>query len=201
MTTKTQPTRTVTLNCGHQVTYAIPAGQLGLPFELDPDHAWTCVECFRWHTYEGVRYVVDYTDSDPEPEPTPDATTEAQATEEAAAEQRPAKPAPTATCRRCRATLRSARSVARGVGPVCEREERREAAVEAAGFKAAAVAKARELIEQGGILPLRGRRVFTVVSSDGSARYLTAPQACNCVAGLKARHACYHRVAATLLAA
>jgi hypothetical protein len=107
----------------------------------------------------------------------------------------------TATCRRCRATLRSAKSVARGIGPTCERMERREAAAAAAGFKPAAVAKAKELIADGGIVPVRGRRVFAVVASNGVDRYLTAPNTCNCPASLRARHACYHRVAATMLAA
>lgn len=107
----------------------------------------------------------------------------------------------TATCRRCRATLRNPRTVAAGIGPVCARKERQEAAVEAAGFKAAAVAKALELIADGGITPLRGRRVFQVVSSTGAGRYLTAPQGCTCPAGLKGRHLCYHRAAAVMLAA
>lgn len=107
----------------------------------------------------------------------------------------------TATCRRCRATLMAPRSVARGVGRQCEREERREAIATAAGFKAATVEKARQLIADKGIVPIRGRRVFQVVSSDGTATYKTAPQACTCAAGIKGRHVCYHRVAAALLAA
>lgn len=107
----------------------------------------------------------------------------------------------TATCRRCHATLRSTRSVTNGIGPVCARRERQERAVTAAGYKPAAVAKAQELIEQGGIVPIRGRRVFAVVASNGVDRYLTAPQACTCPAGVKGRHACYHRAAATILAA
>lgn len=107
----------------------------------------------------------------------------------------------TATCRRCHATLKSARSVQRGIGPVCARLERQEQAARAAGFKPAAIDKARQLIAEKAILPLRGRRVFTVVSSDGASRYLTAPQTCNCPAGLRGRHGCYHRAAATMLAA
>lgn len=105
----------------------------------------------------------------------------------------------TATCRRCHATLRSTRSVANGIGPVCARRERQEAAVK--DVKPATVAKAMELIEQGGILPLRGKKVFQVVSSNGIDRYLTAPEVCNCPAGRKGYHVCYHRVAATILAA
>lgn len=110
---------------------------------------------------------------------------------------------PTTRCRRCNRPLRSAASITRGTGPTCHRTERREAALKTAGFKPAAVAKALQLIADRGIVPLRGRRVFQVVSSDGAARYLTAPQACNCTAGLRSggRSVCYHRVAATALAA
>lgn len=107
---------------------------------------------------------------------------------------------PTATCRRCKATLRSTRSVAKGIGPTCERNERREAAVVAAGFKPATVAKAKELIADGGIVAIRGRRVFRAVSSDGTRTYLAAKQGCSCPAGVKGR-TCYHVAAATLLAA
>jgi hypothetical protein len=53
----------------------------------------------------------------------------------------------------------------------------------------------------GGIVPLKGRRVFQVVASNGTDRYLTARQACNCKAGLAGRHACYRRLAAELIAA
>jgi hypothetical protein len=107
----------------------------------------------------------------------------------------------TATCRRCHATLRSARSVQQGIGPVCHRNEKREHAALAAGFNTTAIDKARQLIAEHAILPLRGRRVFTVVSSNGVDRYLTAPQTCNCPAGLRGRYGCYHRAAATMLAA
>ncbi|GHH57914.1 DUF6011 domain-containing protein [Lentzea cavernae] len=99
----------------------------------------------------------------------------------------------------CGRTLRAAKSVARGYGPRCFAKIQKAAKV--APFKPAAIEKAQELIADGGILPIRGRRVFRVVSSDGAATYLAAPQACNCAAGLKSKHACYHRVAATLLAA
>lgn len=104
-------------------------------------------------------------------------------------------------CRRCRALLTAPRSVARGIGAHCARLERQEQAALAAGFKPDAVEKARVLIADRGIVPIRGRRVFRAVSSDGQRTYLTAPQACNCAAGLKSKHVCFHRVAATLLAA
>jgi hypothetical protein len=107
----------------------------------------------------------------------------------------------TATCTRCHATLRSEASIARGMGAHCARLHRQEQAVKNAGFKPAMIAAAREIIADGAIAPIRGRRVFEVVSSNGIDRYLTAPEACNCPAGLKSRYACYHRAAATILAA
>jgi hypothetical protein len=103
-------------------------------------------------------------------------------------------------CRHCHRVLRSAKSVALGAGPRCLRKVRDAAKTETVlAHKPAAVAKAKELIELGGIVPLRGRRVFTVVSSDGTGTYLTAPQGCTCPAGLKGKFTCYHRVAATIL--
>ncbi|GAA4226032.1 hypothetical protein GCM10022254_09610 [Actinomadura meridiana] len=111
----------------------------------------------------------------------------------------------TATCTRCRATLRSAKSVAREIGPTCERLARQEAAAKAAGFKAATVEKARELIADGGIAPLRtmksGKRIFRTASERTGEIYLTAAQGCTCPAGLRGKHSCYHRAAATMLAA
>lgn len=85
------------------------------------------------------------------------------------------------------------------MGRTCAKRTRQASAV--IGIKPAAIAKAQELIEQGGIIPVRGRRVFQVVASNGTDRYLTAPQACNCPAGRKGHHTCYHRVAALMLAA
>jgi hypothetical protein len=107
--------------------------------------------------------------------------------------------APRITCRRCHAILSASNT--KGIGPVCARKERQENAAKTAGFKAAAIDKARQLIADKAILPLRGRRVFQVISSNGTDRYLTSPQACNCPAGLKGRFACYHRAAAVILAA
>lgn len=109
--------------------------------------------------------------------------------------------ATTAKCTRCHRILRSAASIARGRGRTCERLARQEAAAKAAGFNPATVEKARQLIADKGIVPVRGRRVFRAVSSDGARTYLTAREACTCAAGLKGKHVCFHRVAATLLAA
>lgn len=104
-----------------------------------------------------------------------------------------------ARCGHCHRPLRSTRSIALGYGPTCHRKIRRSTATQAEQHKPAAIAKAQELIEQGGIVQLRGRRVFTVISSSGTATYKTAPAACTCPAGIKGRFTCYHRVAATIL--
>lgn len=105
-----------------------------------------------------------------------------------------------ANCLRCGRKLTSTRSVSLGYGPTCSAHIRKATNTPTVtAHKPAKIEKARELIEQGGILPLRGRRVFTVISSDGTGSYLTAPQGCTCKAGIKGRYVCYHRVAATIL--
>lgn len=107
----------------------------------------------------------------------------------------------TTKCARCHRPLTAATSVARGYGRGCQAKIR--AAAIAAPHKATQVAKALELVADGGIVAVRTRhaKVFAVVSSTGTGRYLTAPQACNCAAGLRGTHVCYHRIAAQLLAA
>lgn len=106
-------------------------------------------------------------------------------------------------CTGCHRILRSAASIARGTGRTCARNARKAAAV--IGFKPAAIEKAKELIEQGGIIALRARRVFQVVASNGVATYKTAKNSCGCPAGRKCLkvddRVCYHRIAAIMLAA
>lgn len=103
-------------------------------------------------------------------------------------------------CLRCGRALRSAKSVATGYGPTCQRKVREAARAQVvAQYKPQLVAKAEELIEQGGIIALRGRHVFQVVASNGTDTYKTAPQGCTCAAGLKGKHVCYHRIAAHIL--
>jgi hypothetical protein len=105
----------------------------------------------------------------------------------------------TTKCTRCHRPLTALASITRGYGRGCQAKIR--AAAKVADHKPAQVAKALELVADGGIVPIRGRRVFAVVSTSGTGRYLTAPQACNCAAGRKGRTVCYHRIAAQLLAA
>jgi hypothetical protein len=105
-----------------------------------------------------------------------------------------------ANCLRCGRTLTSAKSIALGYGPTCSAHIRKATKSDTVtAHKPQAIAKATELIEQGGILPLRGRRVFTVISSDGIATYKTAPPAAPARPGSRAVHICYHRVAAQIL--
>lgn len=103
-----------------------------------------------------------------------------------------------ANCLRCGRTLTSLRSIAAGYGPTCARHIR-TAPVDTTEYKAHQIASARELIEDGAIVPLRGQ-IFTAVSTDGTETYLTHPTNCTCPAGLKSAR-CYHQLAARLLLA
>lgn len=101
----------------------------------------------------------------------------------------------------CRRILRSAASIAAGYGPVC-RSRIRAAALSAVvrDFKAPQVAKAQELITDGGLIPTSRRGVFRTVSSDGTTTYLSHTAACTCPAGLRGRP-CYHIAAARIMTA
>lgn len=108
--------------------------------------------------------------------------------------------ATTAKCLRCGRMLRAASSVRASYGRWCAAKIRAAAIAEAVkGFAATQVEKARELIEMGGLVPVRGK-IFRAVSSKGDASYLVARQACGCPAGLHDRM-CYHRVAVAIVTA
>lgn len=103
------------------------------------------------------------------------------------------------TCRRCHRHLTNTHSINAGIGPVCAKRERQEAAVTT--YKAHQIESARILIEDAAIIPLR-RNIFITVSTDGTDTYLTTPQTCTCPAGLKGHaHPCYHSAAAAMIAA
>lgn len=111
--------------------------------------------------------------------------------------------APT-TCTRCGRTLTSPASVARRMGRGCAAIVR-EATTSAVDLvKPDTLAKAVEDIEDGALIDTRrttstGRRIYAVVSSDGSHTYLATPgSACTCRAG-HLGHTCRHTVAAALL--
>lgn len=99
-------------------------------------------------------------------------------------------------CTKCHRVLR--RPSTDGYGPKCRAKVRR-AEVDTTDYKAHQVASARELIEDGAIIPLRSV-VFLVVSTDGTEIHRTAPTGCNCEAGLKGTR-CYHQLAARMLLA
>lgn len=101
-------------------------------------------------------------------------------------------------CLRCGRVLRSAKSRALGYGPKCATKVRRTA-VDLSDYKPHQITSARELIEDGAIVPLRSV-VFITVSTDGTETYRTAPTGCTCKAGLKGSR-CYHSLAARLLLA
>lgn len=104
-------------------------------------------------------------------------------------------------CVKCHRPLRNASPD--GLGPKCRRYVRRNATA-LDGFKPAQVDAARELIEDGGIIPVRTVRVGTVyrtVATDGTETYLTtAAGHCTCPAGHRSAR-CYHVAAALSLAA
>jgi hypothetical protein len=101
-------------------------------------------------------------------------------------------------CLRCGRKLTSTKSCATGYGPKCAAKVR-NAPVDLTDYKAHQIASARELIEDGAIIPLRSV-IFIAVSTDGTETYKTAPTACTCPAGTKGSR-CYHQLAARLLLA
>lgn len=111
-----------------------------------------------------------------------------------------ASPQEPVRCLKCRRILRNASPD--GLGPKCRRMVRRTARISPpAAYKPCQLAKAMELLEMGGLVPLRTNRVFLVVSDDGEEIYRTAATGqCNCPAGLRATSPCYHSAAAHLLA-
>ena len=110
---------------------------------------------------------------------------------------------PKPQCKRCHRTLRSADSIARGMGRTCARKERQEQAAKLllASYSPVQVEKVKELLRDGGIARV-DRTTFLAVASNGIDRYevSTAHASCTCKAGQNGRQ-CYHLAAATLAAA
>lgn len=106
-------------------------------------------------------------------------------------------------CRRCHRALRSADSIARGMGRTCARKDRQERAarVVLATYSPVQVEKVKELLTDGGVARV-GRHLYLAVASNGDDRYEidTAAGSCTCKAGERGIR-CYHLGAATLLAA
>lgn len=105
---------------------------------------------------------------------------------------------PLGTCKRCH---RQAVVNSDGLGPECRKLAAEDAELRAAVdpyYTPEQVAKALQLIADGGIVatPLDG--VYLTVSSDGHSRYQTMAEACNCRRGSTGRR-CYHMCAAVML--
>lgn len=97
-----------------------------------------------------------------------------------------------AKCRKCHRTLRSASSIALGIGPRC-------AAIEAAfnGLNDKQRDKARQLIVDGGITRTSRKGIARVPSDENGQTYLTSATGhCTCAWGLHRKSAttktCYH---------
>lgn len=105
-----------------------------------------------------------------------------------------------AHCLRCGRRIWAASSVKAAYGPGCRARIRAAALAKAlAGFTAAQVEKARELIADGGLIATKRPGVYRAVSSKGDATYLSHSATCNCPAGLRSRTACYHVAAVRMI--
>src|SRR5690606_16903821 len=62
------------------------------------------------------------------------------------------------------------------------------------------IAKALELIEDGGVVPTTRTGVYYTVGTEGEI-YKTARTGCTCKAGINGRYACYHRIAVEIVEA
>jgi uncharacterized Zn finger protein len=108
--------------------------------------------------------------------------------------------ATTTKCRRCDRVLRSATSIAAGIGPTCARRHRAAAQIVLERYSNDQVAKVIDLLTTGGVTRI-DRHTFRATSSKGAEYVVDTTQAtCNCPAGQHGR-ACYHLAAAQLLAA
>jgi len=89
----------------------------------------------------------------------------------------------TARCARCGRALTSARALRTGYGPRCYTMVRAAAREVAAQHKPHQIAKATELIEDGGVVPTTRTGVYYTVGTKGEI-YKTARTGCTCPAGL-----------------
>ena len=108
---------------------------------------------------------------------------------------------PEVRCTKCGRRLRNYSPD--GLGPKCRHKVRKAGRSETITrrYKTHLVERAVELLEQGGLIPLRDtgkNRVFLAVSSDGSTAYRTTHSVCTCPAGLRAKYDCKHRIAADI---
>jgi len=104
----------------------------------------------------------------------------------------------------CGRTLRSAEAVARGYGSRCWAKIRKAAKqADLSAWTPQQVEQARELIEDGGVVPSTRPDVFHTVSTDGTEVHRTAEHGCNCTNGLKTHQPrpCFHRCAVAIVLA
>ena len=106
-----------------------------------------------------------------------------------------------AHCLRCGRRLTAAASIREKYGRWCRAKMRTAALAEAlARFTAEQVEKARQLIEDGGLIAAAAG-MFSAVSSRGDATYtVSAAGPCDCKAGQNGRQ-CYHLAAACIMGA
>jgi hypothetical protein len=98
----------------------------------------------------------------------------------------------------CGRKLTSPESIARGAGRACARKMRLAAeSADLSAWTPRQVEQARELIEDGGLVPAAQEGVFLAVSTDGTEVYRCGAGFCGCPAGQKATH-CYHVCAVTI---
>lgn len=105
-----------------------------------------------------------------------------------------------ARCIECGRALTSTTSITRGRGKHCAAKVRRTAATATTdGFTRDQVDAARELIEDAGIVRLRGH-IYLTVSTNGERVHRTTATRCTCQAGIRSEvkgngKACYHQLA------
>jgi uncharacterized protein DUF6011 len=103
----------------------------------------------------------------------------------------------------CGRKLTSAESIARGMGKACARKvrEARQAA-DLSAWTPKQAEQARELIEDGGLVPAGQEGVFFAVSTDGSEIYRCSAEFCECPAGQASTpKLCYHRAGVVIVTA
>jgi hypothetical protein len=105
-----------------------------------------------------------------------------------------------ATCQDCGRRIWAAASVAAKRGSGCRAKIRRAARAAQADVKPGQLAKAVELIDDGGIVPVSRPGIYAATSSDGTTIYVTNLNdgTCTCPAGQHGRY-CYHLAAASIL--
>jgi hypothetical protein len=106
-------------------------------------------------------------------------------------------------CLSCGRPIRSAESIAAGRGSGCRAKIRKAAkSADLSAWTPRQVEQARELIEDGGLVPSGREGVFFAVSTDGAEVYRCAAGFCECPAGQASTpKLCYHRAGVVIVTA